>query len=367
MYVKIDQPKKIKGGDNKGSSYNILTYLEKENEGKEEEEKQRFFSQDQEGLYKNQVMDMLDNNHKNLSHKDFKFYSLSISPSHYEQQHILKHIGVKRDVNSIEELSKSERELYEKELKSYTRGVMDLYAANFNRGLTGKDLVYAAKIERNRKYNHLDKNVIHNKKINSLNRKLTESKGLEKREIKEKLKELGDYKRTQDGIKIKEGMLKPGLNSHIHVVVSRNSIPKENSKGKLEPIKLSPLAKARHNDKHKIGGKECTIGFDNEAFKKVSAEYFNDKYSYMSKEGEKYQSRLDKYDNKAANSHEKTTKALQNAKHHILKGTFHNEEKIIKTLVNPKKELEKKLHKMSIIQTIKTNLKDVALGKIFEK
>ena len=30
MFVKVDNPKSYSGGDNKGSSYNLLTYLEKE-------------------------------------------------------------------------------------------------------------------------------------------------------------------------------------------------------------------------------------------------------------------------------------------------------------------------------------------------
>ncbi|WP_075344126.1 MobB family relaxase [Tenacibaculum agarivorans] len=363
MFVKIDRPYENIGGDNKGSSYNILTYLEKENEGKDDEDKSRFFNQNDDELYKNQAMDLLDNNHKNLGTNDAKFYSLSISPSAREQQHILAHIGVKREVNSLEELSQKERELFEKELQEYTKGVMNLYAANFNRGITANDLVYVAKVEHQRHYNHKDPNVMHNSAIDQLKFKIRNAGIVDKIALKKELKSLGDYKRHADGSIIKKGDQKPGFNSHIHVVVSRNN--------KDQNMKLSPLAKPRLNTKHKVPGndKDCTIGFNQQVFKEVSAEYFNEKYDYKSQEKEQFDSSAKEYqrDPKKQEIHLKTKRALQQAKHHILQGTFKTEEKVIRRAFTPVKELKKELRKRELTLNIKQQLKGILTGKSLEK
>lgn len=361
MYVKIDKPKTNIGGDNKGSSYNMLTYLEKENEGKEVGEKRLFFNQEKTDLYKNELMDNLDNNHKNLGANDTKFYSLSISPSQDEIKHLLRQVGIKKEISSIEELSPAELQKFEKELTEYSRGVMHLYAANFNRGLTGDDLVYGGKIEHTRTYDHKNKDVQYNAEIDRLKYQLNNAKGTDKKLIKEDLKRMGDYKRNKFGQIIKKGMKKEGLNTHVHIVVSRNN--------KEQSTKLSPWADPRLNDKHKVGDKECTIGFDRQTFKEVSGEYFNEKYNYKPNENEKYDASKTEYrlNKKSSEAHRQTKKALRQAKYMILKGTFKTEEKVLKVVLNPRKQLQNELYKKNLVLNIKNTLKDIALGNILER
>lgn len=368
MFVKVDKPKEFSGGDNKGSSYNFLSYLEKENEGKSEEEKQRFFTNDEEGLYKNQIMDLIDNNHKNLGDKDTKFYTLSINPTHKEQQSILKHIGIDHKISNLNELTPDERSAFEKELKEYTRDVMNLYAANFNRGLTGNDIKYGSKIEHSRTYKHDDINVRHNRQIDKYGRLLDSKDRQERKHAKAMLKELGRYKKDYEGRIIREGQTKSGLNSHIHVIVGRNTKELLQEDGTTKPMKISPMAKPRYNSEHKVGDTTCKIGFDHEAWKEVSAELFNEKYSHKSQENELYSDKVKMHANKSGfEIHKQTKKALQSAKYHILRGTFKTEEKVLKSVLTPNKVIHAELQKINVVNNIKNNIKDILLGKIFEK
>ena len=174
MYVKIQNSGK---GGNSGSSSAYVSYLEKENDHKPENEKEHFFSHENDNVKAFEVVDSIDNNRKKLGKDEAKFYSVTISPSKEE----LKHIGNDKNI-----------------LKSFTRAAMDKYADNFNRGIKGKDLVYYAKIENERK-----------------------GKG--------------------------------ELNTHVHVIVSR--------KDKTQRLKLSPLANTK-NKKVMFQGKEIQKGFD---------------------------------------------------------------------------------------------------------
>jgi len=58
---------------------------------------------------------------------------------------------------------------------------------------------------------------------------------------------------------------------------------------------------------------------------------------------------------------------LNSAKYHILQGTFKTEEKVIKALADPKKAIGSELYKLNLVHNIKSNLKDIVIGKIFEK
>jgi len=121
----IDFGKRV-GEKNKGSCSKLVTYLEKENEEKEPDSKRYFFSHNREGINPDEVIKKIDCNHKKFKKHEAKYYMLVISPSQKELRHI----------NSSE-----------KSLMDYTRAYMDSYARNFNKGLTGEDLVYFAKIE----------------------------------------------------------------------------------------------------------------------------------------------------------------------------------------------------------------------------
>ena len=214
-------------GNNKGSCKALVHYLEKENyidktRLKPLEEREFFFSQSVEKVPAYQVIEHIDNNKKKLGKKDDKFFLVNISPSQEE----LKHIG-------------SDKE----KLKKYAKEVMELYAANFDKGLKSEDLVWYGKVEQNREYKHSDKEV-----------------------------QLGEKQK---------GELKSGLQSHVQIIVSR--------KDATNTIKLSPLNHSRkENTKRKIKG---NTGFDRVNFKMKSIEKFDKLFEYKREvnELEKYQ------------------------------------------------------------------------------
>src|SRR5690606_22339580 len=110
-------------------------------------------------------------------------------------------------------ISPSEKELRHiqnntEQLKDYARAVMEEYAAAFDRGITGADLVYFGKIEHGRKFTGADQAV-------------------------------------QLGL-VAEGSQKPGLHTHVHIIVSR--------KDKSQRLKLSPETNHRANRGNFQGG-----------------------------------------------------------------------------------------------------------------
>jgi hypothetical protein len=153
------------------------------------------------------VIRSIDNNCPKIEKGEAKFYSLVIAPRPDEMDHI------KND---------------KAKLKAYTREVMDIYAAGFNKkdggskGLTGADLVYFAKLEDNRYYKGTDEEV-------------------------------------KQG-KAKQGDPLPGDNTHIHVIVSRQDKEKQ--------TKLSPL----------VNNKKL---FSREGFKTKCCKHFDENYLYV--------------------------------------------------------------------------------------
>ncbi|WP_185152502.1 DUF5712 family protein, partial [Fulvivirga aurantia] len=106
----------------------------------------------------------------------------------------------------------------EKALMDYTRKLMDAYAKNFGKDLNGNDLVYYAKIEENR----VDK---------------------------------------------KTKNVRPGLNWHVHVIVSR--------KDKSQKLKLSPLSNHRKGSNGVIKS-----GFDRNNLRQTSEDIFDQMFGY---------------------------------------------------------------------------------------
>ena len=196
-------------GTNTGSAKKVLNYLEKENKGKTPGEKAWFFSHDKDKVGFREALQALDNNKKKLSRRDAKFYMVNISPSQEE----LAHIG-----NDPAKL------------RAYTRRVMDAYAQNFGKGLRGEDLLYFAKIEQHRYYKGNDAEVVSGQ--------------------------------------VKQGAPKPGLQTHIHVIVSR----KDNS----NRLKLSPLSHHRGTTKGPVKG-----GFDRSRFFGEAEAVFDEQFRYL--------------------------------------------------------------------------------------
>ena len=217
MNIKITKAEK---GSNTGSSAKLARYLDKENKGKDPKDKRNFFSHSRDRVGLQEAVRRLDTNKKNLGNKDAKFFLINISPSQKE----LEHIG-----ND------------EKKLMAYTRSVMDAYAKNFNKGLEGKDLVYFAKIEQNRSYHGKDKDVIEGR--------------------------------------AKQGDKKPGLQTHIHVIVSRKDITNK--------IKLSPLSRHRATKSGAVRG-----GFDREAFVEKAEKIWDEEMKYERRPSQSFVHRL---------------------------------------------------------------------------
>ena len=105
-----------------GSSGGLVDYLEKEVQG-------QWFSLDREDVPAAEVTQTIDKNKRNLNTDADKYYQVILAPSQAE----LRHIG-------------SDPE----QLRAYTRAAMEQYAANFGKGIEGKDLVYFAKVEHTR-------------------------------------------------------------------------------------------------------------------------------------------------------------------------------------------------------------------------
>ena len=229
MYVKIHSSKK---DNNRGSCRDLINYLEKENLEKDALSQEKFFDQNSSDVSFCSAQASIDNNKGKLGKEETKFYMISVNPSKDE----LKHIGRKvsgRDIKNISQLTAIELKRYEEALKDYTRKVMDDYAKNFNRGLTGESLVYFGKVEHTRYH------------------------GRDSLEVKEGLYKAGDKKE--------------GLQTHVHVVVSRMDESKK--------IRLSPMANAK-NSKNIINGKEVQIGFDRMKFVQSCEKSFDTNFDY---------------------------------------------------------------------------------------
>ena len=222
----ISKPHSTLGADNKGSCSNLAIYLEKENEELDklikksssmneifllENRKQGFFTASETNISTINVISSIDNNKRKLGANDAKYFAPTISFSENELNHIAFLATGKKEVTSIVELNSSELEKFNDLIRGYGRKAMDNYALNFNRqdkGVkSGVDLVYFGKIEHFRKFKGTDKEVIVGTEIS------------------------GEYKK--------------GLQSHIHIIVSR--------KDKTQLLKLNSLyLNLKKNTKHHV-------------------------------------------------------------------------------------------------------------------
>lgn len=219
MYINITD-KEI--AQNKGSSRELVYYLEKENRvaAKELVEKQseQWFSNDRNDIQPYEVKNTIDSNVAKLGRNDAKFFLVNISPSQKELRFLKEKYGEKGA---------------EEKLKEYAVKVMDEYAKNFKRpGIhSSQDLVWFGKLEHYRYYSYRDKEV-------------------------------------RQGLK-KNGERKEGEQMHLQIIVSR--------KDKTNKIKLSPQNKSRgRNEEHskKVGQ------FDRVAFKASGETVFDQHFGF---------------------------------------------------------------------------------------
>ena len=200
-----------------GSCGGLAAYLEKEQLG-------QWFGHKLENVPGYQVVAEIDANKRNLGIADDKYYQIVLAPSKTE----LAHIGA--DVES---------------LKAFTRSAMEQYAHNFGKGIDSKDLVWYAKIEHSRSYDHTDRAV-----------------------------QLGEQAK---------GELKLGDQTHIHVIVSRTENLREYKQGLAEglherknPYHLSPLTHHKATSKGVVLG-----GFERNGFSQRVEQCFDKGFGYQ--------------------------------------------------------------------------------------
>ena len=148
------------------------------------------------------------------------------------------------------------------------------------RKITGKDLMYYAKIETDRKYSHKDKAVIKNKPILTKIKEYQQSKNpLNKMKIADLESQL--LRDQYSGEVINEGVKKGGMNYHSHIVVSRHDKTSINPKDK---VSMSPMA----NQKDGQVNNGAKVGFNRDEFAKTVEKVFDEKFEYDRPEKEKY-------------------------------------------------------------------------------
>jgi len=216
MHVNIT---KSETGNNKGSSSQLVAYLEKENRIAEAQYNdlttaEYWFNHDSNTIQPYEVRRSIDNNVAKLSKDDAKFFLVNISPSSKELLYLKEQFG---------------EEKIKEYLKAYANAVMDAYAKNFKRN--GVNVVYFGRLEHNRYYTYKDLEV---------------RKGL-----------------------AKKGDIKPGEQMHVQVIVSR--------KDASNTIKLSPL----NNSKGSNAAHSQKVGqFDRVAFKQATEGLFDQMFGY---------------------------------------------------------------------------------------
>jgi hypothetical protein len=241
MFVKVHKKQKRDSYVNTGSCAVLVDYLEKENESKNLLESELFFNYEQNNVLSSKVIFSIDNNVKGLKESQDKFYMISINPSPKELKYMARQ-ATGRDITVVWEMSSEEIKSYNSYFKEYVNKTMDVYAKNFDRGLSKENLVYYAKIEQERTFKGID----------------IEVKG---------------------GL-VQAGSKKPGLQTHAHVIVSR--MDKDMKKS------LSPLANSRGSEKHQLNGKSVRVGFNRDTFKEYSEREFDFHYNYQREKGEKF-------------------------------------------------------------------------------
>ena len=165
MITKLDNPSKGESKDynNKSSASRLSNYLTGNEEKIDKDD--LFFNQKESNITKKTLVELLDKNVKGLTKDDHKFFSISINFSQEE----LEHIG-----NSKEKI------------KEFTIKAMENYASSLKGNITIDDLVWGA--------------IIHEKRF------ITEKEAyLDKNKV------------------LKAGNEKPGLQSHVHIIISANT------------------------------------------------------------------------------------------------------------------------------------------------
>lgn len=257
------------------SASGYVAYLEKENQGMEQEDMEHFFNQYGDEISAEEVVKEIDGNTAKLKKKEPKFYSITVNPSKYE---------LRKLENSSEDL------------KRYTRELMKEYATSFNREINGRpvtvdDIKYYAKIEHQRTFKGTDKQVMENQpyatKILELKHTIRRvERGVESGNVdrlKFKIAHLEkEAPHLQNGKRVIQGMLKEGNQSHIHIIVSR--------KDASNKFSLSPGSKYKSSEVE-MHGRKVGRGFDRDSFFEKAEQVFDKTFKYERNFAESYRAR----------------------------------------------------------------------------
>ncbi len=275
MYITITAQKL--GGDYSQSAADFAEYLEKENQGLEQEDVEHFFNQYGDEIEAKDVVKEIDGNTAKLKNKEPKFYSITVSPSKYE---------LRKLQNNSEDL------------KKYTRAIMKDYATSFNREINGKpitvdDIKYFAKIEHQRTFKGTDKQVKENQPFASKILQLkTDIRKIEHGQLDGNIKKMksqiskleAEAPHQQNGKRVVQGIKKAGNQSHIHIIVSR--------KDASNSVSLSPGSKYKGSEVE-MHGKIVKRGFDRDAFFIKAESTFDKTFGYKRNYTESYKSKKD--------------------------------------------------------------------------
>jgi hypothetical protein len=216
MHINIS---KSETGNNKGSSGQLVNYLEKENRLLyKHAQPEYWFNQERQTIQPYEVRYEIDHNTDRLSKDEAKFFLVNISPSKNELLFLKEEFG---------------EDGARQQLKQYANRVMDEYARNFKKDRVNgnKDILYYGKLENHRYYTHKDDEV---------------KNGLAKR-----------------------GEPKPGEQMHVQVIVRQKDI--------TDSIRLSPL----NNSRGKNVAHSLKVGqFDRVAFKQAAKRTFDQTFGY---------------------------------------------------------------------------------------
>jgi len=243
------------------SAKDYVNYLEKENEDKAPKLQEHFFDQYNDRVSPEMVVKEIDDNTAKLKKRDPKFYAMTISPSQKE----LQHIGNNPD-----------------KLRSYIREVMKDYSKAFYRDtpVSVDAIKYFAKIEFERIYKGFDKAVKENQpyraKIAKLNHDLVKIRQGELKGNPQKIQQEIQQLRKEalhklNGQLIKQGMQKEGLQTHVHIIVSRRDV---NNKFSLSPGSSHKASEAMLN------GKQVKRGFHRDQFYSDAEKTFDKLFQY---------------------------------------------------------------------------------------
>ena len=306
MYCKPHRPGNTpQVPDNKGKCTRLVDYLSKESQV-ERPYYDNFFSQQKDYVIPLTVKNHIDNNHRTLKSKDDKFYMLSINPSGDEQRHLIERV-TGRKVGEFSELTPGEQESVLAQMKKFTRECMDEYARNFYREKikSGDDLVWYGRVETERHYKNDDPEV--------------------------------------KAGRVKAGDKKPGLQLHVHVIVSRMD--------RTQTVSLSPLSKSRGN-RQVLEGREVVVGFDRSQWSSRCASRFNQLYDYFPNYYSRDES-LRKYSENWQAKNELKNEAVSKLKQEVLKGELKEERRlyantfrIYRFVVNPRKAIIQELKRL---------------------